>query len=278
MPMTFKVSAHGAFSKSKAKDIKDIRRIQKLTKDDLFPVFSETYDILAYEAMKKSAVVNKTRILKLAAVFFDRVCSRTPMDEDYSKRIAKKDGADAYIQHKADKNFCRLCWELKIGSRTFTSYELWRSKNSLFERYNNSSDIDYIFDYIKKNLANVKLASLKNIELINTSDHYEILEFGGYKPESSEISNGRKYEHGIKNHHSVQAPNGMARVTLAELDRIASSTSDEALSSRFKRQRTTKVLNDRQLALLTKALSRGKSRFTLEDMQSLLGASAGEEE
>lgn len=278
MPMTFKVSSHGAFSKSDIKDIKDTRRIFKITKDDLFPMFLDTYDILAYEALAKSASINRTRIIKIAAIFFDRVCSRTPMDEDYRKQLVKEDGEKVYIQHKADKEFCRLRWELKIGPKTFTSYELWRSKNSLFENYNDSSDIDYIFDYLWKNLENTKLGDLKNLEFINTSKYFDYLEFGEYKQASSEIASGRKYEHGLQNHHSVQAPNGMSRLTLAELDRIASSTATRSLERRFRGQRTSKVLSGRQLASLTKALGRGKSRFTLDDIQELLGARAGKEE
>lgn len=274
MPMTFKVSSHGAQSDF----IKDVRRIEKLTKDDLFPLFNLTYDILACEALARSASINRTRIIKIAAIFFDRVCSRTPMDEDYKKQLVKWSGEKVYIQHKADKEFCRLRWELKIGPKTFTSYELWRSKNSLFENYNDSSDIDYIFDYLWKNLENTKLGDLKNLEFINTSEYFDYLEFGEYKQASSETANGRKYEHGLQNHHSVQAPNGMSRLTLAELDRIASSTATRSLERRFRSQRTSKVLSGRQLASLTKALGRGKSRFTPDDIQQLLGARAGKEE
>lgn len=278
MPMTFKVSSHGAFSNSEKKINKAVMKSKKISKNDLFPVFASTYDILAYEAVAKGASINKTRIIKTAAIFFDRVCSRTPMDEDYRKQLIKADGEKIYIQHKADKEFCRLRWELKIGSKTFTSYELWRSKNSLFENYNNSADIDYIFDYLWKNLENTKLSDLKNIEFINTSEYFDYLEFGEYKQASSEIANGRKYEHGLQNHHSVQAPNGMSRLTLAELDRIASSTATRSLERRFRSQRTSKVLSSRQLALLSKALERKKSRFTLDDIQQLLGARAGKEE
>lgn len=278
MPMTFKVSSHGAFSNSEKKINKDMMKSKKLSKDDLFPVFSSTYDILASEALARGASINKTRIIKIAAIFFDRVCSRTPMDEDYKKQLVKENGEKVYIQHKADKEFCRLRWELKIGPKTFTSYELWRSKNSLFENYNDSSDIDYIFDYLWKNLENTKLGDLKNLEFINTSEYFDYLEFGKYEQASSEIANGRKYEHGLQNHHSVQAPNGMSRLTLAELDRIASSTATRSLERRFRGQRTSKVLSGRQLASLTKALGRGKSRFTLDDIQQLLGARAGKEE
>lgn len=278
MPMTFKVSSHGAFSNSEKKINKDMMKSKKLSKDDLFPVFSSTYDILASEALARGASINKTRIIKIAAIFFDRVCSRTPMDEDYKKQLVKENGKKVYIQHKADKEFCRLRWELKIGPKTFTSYELWRSKNSLFENYNDSSDIDYIFDYLWKNLENTKLGDLKNLEFINTSEYFDYLEFGKYEQASSEIANGRKYEHGLQNHHSVQAPNGMSRLTLAELDRIASSTATRSLERRFRGQRTSKVLSGRQLASLTKALGRGKSRFTLDDIQQLLGARAGKEE
>ena len=282
MPLTIKVTAKGNMSGIDNRFLKDVLKNQNVKKGEVIPkeiqdlFTSSLVDMLIKEALSSSAVICRKRIIKIAAILFDRVCSRTPIDEDYKFIITKNDKSYEFTHH-ADKNFCRFDWHIKIGTRTFTSYELWRSKNSLFEKYNDSSDIDYIYEYFYANAGNAKIEDLANIELYNNNDHFDVLEFGRYEVSSSPVKNGRKYEHGVKNHHSVQAPNGMMRLTLAELDRIADSSASRSLERRYRSQRTSKVLNTKQMTSLANALKKGNHRFSLSDIAGILGSEAGKE-
>lgn len=278
MGMSFGLIVQGPSKKINKRDIKDA---SVLGKNIMETIDTDVVGITAKEALTISKKLLKRRILKLAAVFFDRVCSRTPMDEDYQKTIIKelKDGSTktVTVNHHADKDYCRLDWEIQIGPRTVTSEELWRSKNSLFEQYNNSKDIDYIYDFFEYNFGNVDLKYFDTLQVENKNNHFAILEYGDYK-NNSMPAKGKKYEHGVLNHHSVQAPNGMMRLTLAELDRIANSNAVKNLSRRYRSQRTSKVLNATQLKSLKNALQQGKNVFTLRDIDAIIGSRAGETE
>lgn len=263
----------------------DIRKAKEYGKHISEVVDTSVVGLSVKETLGKSAVLTKKRIIKLAAVFFDRVCSRTPMDENYKgtlikevtdKTTGEKTSREISIEHHADKDFCRMDWEIQIGPRKITSFELWRSNNSLFEKYNNSKDIDYIADYFEYNFKGVDLRYFDTLQIENMNDHFATLEYGRYKKAETQIFSGRKYEHGVKNHHSVQAPQGMLRETLVELDRISQGSRVKSLSRRYRNQRTSKTLNETQLKSLSNAVKRGVGYFTLANMQSILGSTAGD--
>lgn len=282
MGMTIGLLVQGAAQKINKPDIKKAKEYGKHISE---VIDTSIVGISVKEALGKSAILTKKRIIKLAAILFDRLCSRTPMDEDYrgilikevtNKSTGERTSKEISVKHHADKNFCRLDWEIQIGPRKITAWELWRSNNSLFEVYNKSKDIDYIADYFEYNFKNVDLKFFDVLQVENMNDHFAKLEFGEYKQSDGQIFSGRKYEHGLKNHHSVQAPNGMMRLTLAELDRISQGSRVKSLSRRYRNQRTSKVLNRTQLKSLSDAVKKGKGYFTLSDMEEILGSNAGD--
>ncbi len=282
MGMTIGLLVQGPAKKINKPDIKKAKEYGKHISE---VIDTSVIGMSVKDTLGKNAALIKKRIIKLAAILFDRICSRTPMDEDYKgtliKEITDKGTGERTlkeisVEHHADKNFCRLDWKIQIGPRTITAYELWRSNNSLFEEYNKSKDIDYIADYFEHNFKKVDLKFFDVLQVENMNDHFAKLEFGEYKQSESQIFSGHKYKHGLKNHHSVQAPNGMMRLTLAELDRISQESRVKSLSRRYRSQRTSKVLNDTQLKSLSDAVKKGKGYFTLSDMERILGADAGD--
>lgn len=282
MGMTIGIIAQGPTKKIVKNDIKTAREYGK---DIAEIIDTQVIGISVKEALGKSALLTKKRIIKLAAVFFDRVCSRTPMDEDYKgviKRVVtdKDTGEESIkeitIEHHADKNFCRLDWEIQIGPRKVTSFELWRINNGLFETYNNSKDIDFIADYFESNFKNVELKYFDTLQVQNMNDHFSVLEFGQYKKNETQVMKGHRYEHGVKNRHSVQAPQGMLRLALVELDRIAHNDRVKSLSRRYRNQRTFKMLDELKLKYLANSVKKGNGYFTLADIEQILGSDVKE--
>ena len=70
-----------------------------------------------------------------------------------------------------------------------------------------------------------------------------MLEYGEYLADSREIKSGEHYEHGVEGGYSVQAPNGMLRITEAEFQTMALNMSSKKLIKEYvsRSQRTQKV-------------------------------------
>lgn len=207
----------------------------------------------------KKAGENQLRVL---AIFFQRLVSRTPMDEDYTKYIVSTDDETgeervSIIEHHADANFARLDWTLSIADKVrITSYELVAAYPDMFKVFNNKNDINNIYQYLRSKLKTnkgVNLDDIYNVEITNMNDHFLELEYGT-KRRGKLTSQGPLYPHGIVNGHSVQAPNGMLRLSLLELDQIFKTenknpgASTHIISHRYADQKTKKNPTDKRIS------------------------------
>lgn len=217
--------------------------------------------------------------LYVLATFIQRLASRTPIDEDYTytgqsfdyalnlgtdgsgKTIYAKMGKSAVKKHKADKNYARYDWKIscsgKSGGKSVTSGELASQLNggSIYYKENDQASIDLIYNQLKKDFVGLNSKDLSTLTVSNDNDHIEVLEYGGYKNESSLIKKGTIAEHGVKNHHSVQAPNGMLRISMLELQSIfAIQNSSRNIAKRYSRQSSKAFTSDATLKRLVNRL------------------------
>lgn len=194
----------------------------------------------------------KERDLTVTATFFQRVCARTPLDEEYEYAKGRV--------HTPDDNQCRYDWYIEKKGKRVTAGDIHDSYSDVFDTVNNAQSIKAIETYLKFEFGN---AIYEDDEFIigNNNDHFAILEYGGYDKDGT-IKEGPEYEHGVKNKHSVQAPVGMYRITRMELESLKRKVAKTPVATRFKRQKA--MSKDFSKDQLKRLLSQFKANRTLK--------------
>lgn len=176
---------------------------------------------IAGKLIAQAALETSRRNLFLAAMFFQRVVSRTPMDETYYAGVTK-DGQP--IIHKADDDYVRDAWTATYNNYKITAKQL-REKGIDFIKFNNRNEVKQIYNEFLNFLGKGKglldgKAVLKGVRIENTHERFAMLEYGEFEKDGS-IKSGEHFKHGVKGGYSVQAPVGMLRLTQQEFEDTA---------------------------------------------------------
>lgn len=185
---------------------------------------------------RKSFALSNEKKLYVAAMFFQWVVSRTPLDEEYERVYGGT--------HKPDNDSVRDAWFIAYGNKNFKSTDF----EGCFDTFNDKSAIKKIADALREGIKTQK--NIKSIRVYNTHERFSQLEYGEYEYQSRGISQGPTREHGLVDGFSIQAPKGMLRLTEAEIDWIinqskyASGIFSNNTSS--KNQDTSKAIPDKR--------------------------------
>jgi len=249
----------------------------------------------AMVALKNVAEMNSTgsnyisvidQRLSIFATFFQRVVARTPLDEKYTYYVeSEKTGKMIKKVHIPDKGYhsqCRYDWFITDGEVEVSAQDF---PKKYFDVVNDKTAIEAIKKKFKstfaprlaKKNAEIALETLEGLYIKNNNPHYQVLEFGGgwnWK-NKSEIKEGKKYEHGVENEHSVQAPVGMYRISLMELQRESARNVKTNLAKRYKgngltkRTKLAKVPSDKDLEDFWKLMK--KKKISYGDIKRYIG-------
>lgn len=178
----------------------------------------------------KAGLEASERTLWYSAVYFQRLISRTPRDENYT--YLDKDGHKR--SHKDDGDYIQDYWTAKYWNyEGITAKYLRENCGCNFETFNNPKEIETIYQEFRNRFfgaagsrgrANKESGktTLKSVRFFcdypNDKQHelrYHLLEYGGYTGDGI-IKRGDKYYHGVASGHSIQAPAGMTAMTEAE--------------------------------------------------------------
>lgn len=219
---------------------------------------------VALRNFSKSAMIAKQQELSIVSTFFQRVCSRTPIDEEYEigKPYRNKEGVLIERLHEPDNVVCRYDWYIEKNGVRVTAREIQGAYSSVFDIVNDKDSIEEIKTYLKFIFGNDIYAN-GSYEVGNDNPYFATLEYGGYKKDG-DIKKGDKAEHGVDNKHSVQAPVGMLRITQAELMRSSKNiVAQSALAQRFRGRKDYNVAipSDATLKSLIEILKKGKIRY-----------------
>ena len=246
-------------------------------------------------ALKNVAELSKTGLnyasvidqrISIFATFFQRVVSRTPLDEKYTwyelnektVRMNKR----THIPDKGVHSQCRYDWYITDGETTVSAKDF---PQKYFDVVNDKSAIEGIKKKFKskfaprlsKKNAGTALETLEGLYIKNDNPHYAVLEYGGgfRWPMNGTIKQGAKYKHGVENGHSVQAPVGMYRITEMELLRESNRNVKTNLAKRYKgnglsnRSKIEKTPSDKDLEDFWKLMKKKKIRYS--DIKRYLG-------
>lgn len=202
------------------------------------------------EEMEKS----RSRTLFLSAVFFQRVVSRTPLDEDYYYT----DNKGNLVIHNKDDDVVRDCWVASYNRRKITAKQL-RESGITFDRFNDESEIRKIYEIFSKAFIQGKgNRNIKSIRIENTHERFPMLEYGEYLHDG-DLKRGELYYHGVEGGYSVQAPHGMLRITEAEFLTMSLNTNSDDLIKNYVRrsQKLRKIPSGSKMNELKRIINKG---------------------
>lgn len=221
----------------------------------------------AYDAagqMIAEATLEATRRnVFLTAMLFQRLVSRTPMDEDYMTGMNER---GKITIHKADDDYIRDAWTASYGGKSITAKQL-RAQGIEFLKFNDRSEVKKIYDEFLKLLGNRPVSEgkqvLRKFNIENTHERFAMLEYGEYAHDGS-IKSGEHFKHGVKNGFSVQAPSGMERLTRTEFEETAFNIPTRDLMNNGKKWQTG-LKKSGSLKTVTKVL-KGKNKVLFREM------------
>lgn len=219
-----------------------VKKKEELKKDNAY-----------YEAIKMRAVnvtldnlskftnIAVDRELSIMATFFQRVVARTPIDEKYQVTYVRKDGTTRTTYHKIDTIVCQDDWYITDGKTKITAKQMKAIDKDLFWNVNEKYSVGMVKKILKEKFNPTPDT---NFEVGNDNPHFELLENGNKRWFNDGLTAGKtrkenetvRREHGVKNKHSIQAPVGMWRITMAELEAIKQSNAKSPLTSRYRSQ------------------------------------------
>lgn len=231
--------------------------------------------VMVAKAVEETVLQHNERVVTQAAIFFQRVVTRTPKDETYYDPTVK-------VFHKADDDYVWKHWTIKYWRRSLTAEEIGAKYFENEKDFNNKAKIQAIANIIKEKLFNFKSydfehrpTRIKGIRFENTHPRFAQLEYGMYEWNDTKAKKGvsSKHYHGIQNQHSVQAPYGMYRITQAEMESMSIEDYD-AWSSRtykadMKKKGVTRVPSKEQMRKLVSIIE-DKTHLSDSDIDAVL--------
>lgn len=220
--------------------------------------------------LSASARIAIEREISILATFFQRVVARTPIDESYEITLVDKKGNERKKVHKIDRSVCQDSWYITDGNVKITAKQMKAIDDRMFWNVNDNYMVNQIKKIIKEKF---KVTSKTNFVVGNDNDHFKRLEEGYSKWFNDHVAAtksvaGLYRDHGVKNMHSIQAPVGMWRISLAELEVMKNSNVKSPLTSRYRAQpwRTmNKMPNKTKLAEFARLLEK-KGNISYKDI------------
>lgn len=209
-------------------------------------------------------------LFQIAAIIFQRIISRTPMDEDYSYEVVNDKGEEITRNHQADDSVVRYDWTMMVHGETvkiFSCRDFVAKDPNFGMTFNNRKDINLILDeLLKSNLKPQYITTSKGeivpdfqISFDNPNPHFRTIEFGMYKKESTGVKEGKNYPHGVnEDHFTYQAPKGFYAITMKEYEAfIATHEADRwrTLSQKMLRQKVEKTFSDKKFNQILKVVN-----------------------
>lgn len=257
--------------------VKNYKNGDKLD-EDIKDIMNETVSRNVIEGLQAQAYAARMMNLHIIAVFFQRVVSRTPIDEDYWVRY--KSGKTE--NHKRDENSCKLDWYVEYRRHKYYVTEMIESLGDVFETYNDSTSILAIESWLDSHLRGKTMPKTGRVTATigNDNPHFAVLEYGGIKGSPnidsstgsnppSLLSGEEGQKHQMKNKRSIQAPYGMLRITEAELESIVQSSKTLNYGQKFQKDKSGKTRKPQTIKKLMNILKKS-GKFSLDELGDLL--------
>lgn len=209
----------------------------------------------------KQALDNANDIkLYIAAVFFQRAVSRTPLDENYTWTENGKER-----KHEKDDDATRDHWWIAYGKKKLCAKDF----PGCFDVFDDENSINTLWRAFQNTFATEK--QMRTMRVYNDADpdKFNTLEYGKFKQASSVTKDGELYKHGVTNHFSIQAPVGMLRYTEGELGFILQSSLKKSKAILKRVNKPVGKVPDRKTALKIFRKLKKQGRITEEELGAI---------
>lgn len=207
--------------------------------------------------------------------YFQHLVSRTPEDENYTYKV-DINGKVVKRHHTKDKDVIKKDWVIEGFSANGGSLGVIKADDialsGCFDKFGDKSSTAVVSSAMYDRWLKPNGKMLCGVKVKNMNPRFSLLEYGEYEVENHGKNKGPKYWHGTTTDgYSVQAPQGMLRVTNAEFEymRGMKNPSKYAKDSHF-----SKTITKGQMQKLAKKLQgKGfKARFKLnsEEVEEFL--------
>lgn len=206
-------------------------------------------------------------LFQIASIVFQRIVSRTPLDEEYKYETVDKDGNVKERYHEPDNSSVRYDWKMIVkgeNEKIFTCSEFIAKNPDFGMEFNDKNDINLILTTLLN--SDLKPRTIKNnkgelipdfdIQFDNQNEHFKTIEYGRYRKGPTEPKPGKNYLHGVtEDHFTYQAPKGFYAITMKEYEAFISTHESDrwrTLSQKMLRQRVEKVFSDKKFNQILK--------------------------
>lgn len=243
-----KIKSANGFTTERGENL-DGKRISRLVTSSIKQELAGMAGTQVVETVRQ----HNERVLMQAAIFFQRVVTRTPKDERY---YIEKEG-----WHKPDDDYVWKQWKILYWRKSLSAEDIGEQYFEDESKFNDKACINAVARAIKDNLFggevkfNARKNRIRNIRFENVHPRFAQLEYGEYISSSGKYSKGKYHTHGVQNGYSVQAPHGMLRITQAEMQEMSITDFDKWISN-YKRN--------------TQNITRVRSKSDLKKLASLI--------
>lgn len=218
MPVQFTVKTKTPARGSATRKFANDKGVSEQVKEEIESALGK----VAIGAIQGADSLTNHQKITLAATFFQRAVARTPLDEDY----LRNDGKGG---HKADNDVVRDDWYLSYGGRKFYA----RDFPGCFESVNDMGAIARIASAVESGIRRV--GNIRTFTVGNDNPRFSQLEYGEYVVSEEGVKGTGKRPHGVVGGFSVQAPQGMLRITETEIYGMARQVSKPGLLAKAER-------------------------------------------
>jgi hypothetical protein len=261
MPVSFTIKTKTPSAGSAAKHISNAKQAV----NGVVEAIESTIGNIVSDELEKLGEASNRRKIYIASIFFQMVVASTPVDGPWTDSKGRT--------HKPDDDVVRDDWHIAYGRTDLCAKDF----QGCFETVYDEGAIRKIASALLDRVKTEK--HIRTFRVYNTNPRFSELEYGEYKLSGGEIKSGTDgRKHGVVNHFSVQAPEGMLRITEAKIDWIVQASkklsggllakAQDSLNSGGGTKKTKKRKNGKNGKAVYSYLKR-KRKFTEADLQRL---------
>lgn len=265
MSIAFNIKVKSANGFSSVKRLKDTRLVSEL----ITTAIKNDITTIKGNAIVETVARHNERVLFQSAMFFQRVVTRTPKDEEYK-------GYPYRYHHDPDDDYVWKHWEVRYWGRKVTAEEMGKEEELFADNlFNDPEIIKKVAEQLRIKLFGgdkfyQRKTRIRNVRFVNEHPRFAMLEYGGYNTNEPPPAAGPKHMHGLQNGYSVQAPYGMLRITQAEMEQMKIGEFDKWLSKFKTHNRGIKRVPSRAAVKKLASVIGDRTHLTTKDIDAVL--------
>ena len=238
------------------KQIGSTAEVKKYYADHFRQQMTDGFIEQAIPALYGAAMKQRKAQCDYFGAYFQHLVSRTPEDENYTYKV-DINGKVVKRHHTKDKDVIKKDWVIEGFSASGDSLGVIKADDialsGCFDKFGDKSSTAIVSSVMYDRWLKSNGKMLCGVKVKNVNPRFSLLEYGEYEVKNHGENRGPKYQHGTTTDgYSVQAPQGMLRITNAEFEYMrgiknpAKYAKDAHFSKRITRSQMQKLAKKMQ--------------------------------